>query len=121
MKPTRQFLNKRADNIIFVMRASKLSKKGIKECIAEYTKEYAPLGRLIKKKLKMFSMTITETAKVEEVRTEDGGQAKILTLCEDREQENGIFIDVISWDDTKKHKEFSKLIGKKIRITIEEV
>lgn len=51
---------------------------------------------------------------------DDNGQAKIFT-CENSEDENRMFIRIQSWDETKKHEEFNKFVGRKIKITIETV
>lgn len=56
----------------------------------------------------------------EEIETQDGGQAKIFELSPDPLQRNGFFVRLQSWDETKRHEVFQTLIGKKIRVTIEE-
>ena len=61
----------------------------------------------------------------DDVRIEDSGQAKILDITElDADYENinyGIFIKLVSWDESKEHKEFNALIGKAVRVTIETI
>jgi len=53
------------------------------------------------------------------IKSEDGGQALIYTISDDNEI--GMFIKLQSWDITKKHIDFNNLVGKKIKITIEEI
>jgi len=53
------------------------------------------------------------------LRREDGGMAVIEDVGMDGVEDNGIFVRVQSWDETKKHKEFNALIGKRVRVTIE--
>jgi hypothetical protein len=59
--------------------------------------------------------------KNEEVDTQDGGQAKIISLCNKPDEENGMFVQLRSWDENLEHKEFKKFIGRKIKITIETI
>lgn len=51
------------------------------------------------------------------VDIEDGGRAKILSL--DDNSEVGLFVRVQSWDETKEHKDFNQLLGKRVRVTVE--
>lgn len=56
------------------------------------------------------------------IDTEDGGCAKIVTIVDEADDsEDGLYIRVISWSKSKEHPEFDKLIGKKVKITIEEI
>lgn len=48
----------------------------------------------------------------------DNGRS--LSLCLD-DEDSDLFVRVHSWDETRKHEEFRRLIGKKIRVTIEIV
>ena len=50
---------------------------------------------------------------------EDSGCAMIGDVCDN--EDSGMFIRIQSWDETKEHKDFKSLIGKKIRVTIEVV
>lgn len=59
--------------------------------------------------------------KKNEVDTEDGGQAKIVSLCNKPDEENGMFVQLRSWDEDKKHDEFNKFVGRKVKITIETI
>lgn len=68
----------------------------------------------------MKTIIINTTLRGDEINTEDGGQAKIFTASPD-DNENGLFINICSWDENKEHTDFNKLIGKKIRITIETI
>lgn len=58
-----------------------------------------------------------------EVATEDGGMAKIFTAEDEnsKENDNGMFVAIKSWDDSKTHPEFNQFVGRKIRITIETI
>jgi len=53
--------------------------------------------------------------------TEDGKQYKCFHIDLDEDSDNGMFIKLCSWDDTLEHKDFDKFIGKKVKITIEEI
>jgi hypothetical protein len=55
-----------------------------------------------------------------DIRTEDGGTAKVTSIVGD-DSDNGIFVRIISIDDTKDHKEFEHYIGKKVKVTIETI
>ena len=48
------------------------------------------------------------------LREEDGGQALIL----DVEGEGDLFIRLQSWDESRSHEAFAKLLGRRIRITL---
>ena len=61
------------------------------------------------------------TLESDEIRVEDSGQAKIFSASQDDVDENGMFFRVCSWDQNKIHSEFNNFIGKKIKITIEEI
>jgi hypothetical protein len=53
-----------------------------------------------------------------DISTEDGGCAKIGTIY----TENGcFFVRVQSWDEDKIHPEFSELVGKTLKVTIEVI
>lgn len=52
-----------------------------------------------------------------DVDIEDGGQAMISELTGDAEE--GFFVRMQSWSDTKEHPVMLGLIGKKLRITVE--
>lgn len=57
-----------------------------------------------------------------EVETEDSGMSKIFHAgCEDYHDDNGMFVRIQSWDENKKHPQLSKFIGKRVRITIQEI
>lgn len=65
---------------------------------------------------------ILETAifGLEDLRSEDGGCALIEDI-EPKEEDDCLFVRVQSWDETKEHKDFNALKGKRVRITIEVV
>lgn len=48
---------------------------------------------------------------------EDGGKAMIL----ERQGLDGLFVRVQSWDETKQHKAFSTLKGKRARLALEAI
>ena len=55
-----------------------------------------------------------------QVETEDGGQAKAIQPIEgdDLEPDEGFFMVLRSWSETKDHHRFDRLIGERVRITI---
>ncbi len=71
--------------------------------------------------MKVLSL-VTETVSSECIRTEDGGQAKILTLDTN---DLHLFIRLQSWDENDEHSEFEKFIqattGKNLKITFEVI
>jgi hypothetical protein len=61
-------------------------------------------------------------------RTEDSGYAQIMDIVPDidnmecpDDNDNGLFVRLQSWDETKQHIDFNKFIGKKIKVTIETI
>lgn len=62
--------------------------------------------------------------KPDEIETEDGGQAKIITVAPlkpDYDDESGMFVRIQSWDESTKHEQFSRFVGRKVLITIETI
>lgn len=57
------------------------------------------------------------------IDTEDGGCAIICQVERKREKEEDpcMFVRLQSWDDSKKHVEIKKFIGRKVKITIETI
>ncbi len=53
------------------------------------------------------------------IDVEDGGCAMIAHI--EDEADVGMFVRIQSWDESKEHKDFKSLIGKKIRVTIEVI
>jgi ribulose bisphosphate carboxylase small subunit len=53
--------------------------------------------------------------------SEDGGKALIHHVNSGDDEENGLFVRLHSWDESRKHEVFSSLVGKKVRVTVEEV
>ena len=51
------------------------------------------------------------------VSSEDSGCALIYEFSND--DESGVWAKVTSWDESKKHIDFNKLLGRKVRVTIE--
>lgn len=66
-----------------------------------------------------FEIEFEVKLKEKDVDTEDGGQAKIIDIVNDSNDENGIFIRLHSWDENREHLDFNKLIGRKVKIKIE--
>ena len=66
---------------------------------------------------------IESTINPGDVRGEDGRQAAMVTLVkeEEKEQDNGMFVVLQSWDDKRLHSEFFSFVGRKVRITIETI
>lgn len=63
---------------------------------------------------------ISESIIDSDVQTDDGGQALIYSLYDD-DKENGLFVRIQSWDESKEHEDFKKLVGKRIKVTIETI
>lgn len=53
------------------------------------------------------------------IDTEDSGMAKIGSIYSPGEDEDPIFVRVQSWDETKRHETFNRLVGKRVRVTVE--
>jgi len=66
---------------------------------------------------------IETTLNQSEIDSEDGGQALIFTTSREKDDDEmqGMFVRIQSWDEIRDHEEFNKFVGKKIRITIEEI
>ena len=54
---------------------------------------------------------------------QDSGLAMIADVRSDGDEENGIWVKIVSWDTEKKHEEFNKMcpINARLRITIETI
>lgn len=57
----------------------------------------------------------------EDLEIEDGGCYKTFRVMVHPKQSDGMSLQINSWDDDGNHPEFDKLIGKKVRITVEIV
>ena len=55
----------------------------------------------------------------DDVRTEDGGQAKIITIDGGIDKDSGVFFRFQSWGED--HEVFDYFIGRKVRITLEHI
>lgn len=62
---------------------------------------------------KEYERIATENA----IEKDDGGQSLTLELADD--DPLGIFLRLMSWDETMKHEAFRRMIGKKIKVTLE--
>ena len=56
-----------------------------------------------------------------EMETEDSGYFKCFRVSKDIETEDGMYIKICSWDESKNHTEFEKFINRKVRIIIETI
>lgn len=54
--------------------------------------------------------------KPEDVDVEDGGCAKIISI---EPPEGCFFVRLQSWDETREHTIFNKMLGRKVRVTVE--
>lgn len=66
---------------------------------------------------KVFEMVVDPS----EVSVEDSGMAKFFEIEEKPYAMNGMFVKVISWDESLAHTDFNEFIGKKVKITIETI
>lgn len=57
---------------------------------------------------------------IAEFESEDGGQARIAEICEEK---RSVYVRIISWSEDlpRKHPEVEKLNGKRVRVTIEMI
>jgi hypothetical protein len=51
-----------------------------------------------------------------DVKTEDSGQAKIIQVDDN---DLPVFVRLQSWDESTKHPLFNRIIGKRVRVTVE--
>jgi hypothetical protein len=98
----------------------------IKELFEDMNQDGMLLSEFKKRLNDIFSVKhpehkISFIGKLDQVTTEDGGQALISDPFELSAGDNGIFVRVQSWDEEKEHKEFKKFQDKEIRITVETV
>lgn len=64
---------------------------------------------------------IEEKLNFSDMETEDGGNFKCFIVAKDFEKEDGMYVKICSWDESKKHLEFEKFINRKVKITIETI
>ena len=64
---------------------------------------------------------IEEKLNFSDMETEDGGNFKCFIVAKDFETEDGMYVKICSWDESKKHLEFEKFINRKVRITVETI
>lgn len=62
--------------------------------------------------------SIEQSILAEEVETEDGGCAKIYNL-DPAEQQESMFVRLQSWDSQRLHTTFQRLVGRRVRVTVE--
>ena len=75
----------------------------------------------IEKAPKGFKLTTEGVVELES--KEDGGAAMIAETfpfeTDSSDDENGMFVKIQSWDEDTVHSDFIRILGKKVRITIE--
>lgn len=54
-----------------------------------------------------------------EARYEDSRMAMIVQIDDNEEYDNGMFVRIQSWDETKQHADASRMLGKRVRVTVE--
>ena len=86
-------------------------------CSYEYGRKTVNYERK-EKLLKHPTHVIVDTLKVEDMGCEDGGKFLDFSVNNTPDEDNGMYVRICSWDDTKKHEELQKFIGKKVRVTI---
>lgn len=61
----------------------------------------------------------TFIAEVDEkmIQKEDGGQSLSIELSS---EQSNLFVRILSWDEYKTHQDFHRLIGRRIKVTIED-
>lgn len=59
--------------------------------------------------------------KKKDVSVEDSGQALVGDPFSASSGDDGMFVRIQSWDSKKKHVDFKKFQGKRIRVTIETI
>lgn len=67
---------------------------------------------------------IEEKLNFSDMENEDGGCFKCFKcfrVAKDFETEDGMYVKICSWDESRKHLEFEKFINRKVRITIETI
>lgn len=70
----------------------------------------------------MIIKTITAYVDPSDIDYQDGGQAQIITLSDDSEEDldEGLFVRIQSWyEKTQTHPEIELLKGKRVKVTIE--
>jgi hypothetical protein len=117
-----KIFNARVKNIVHLIRLT--PNQDQEELIERFTKgEPDELKAHVRNELSKFEMEFVNIIHSPEISSENEEQAKIVHFKDKSTEgeENGIFITITSWDNTKKHKEFNKLIGKKIKVIIREL
>ena len=73
--------------------------------------------------IKMDKIThiINDTISTSNIDIEDGGRYFGILLCDNSEEENGMYVKICSWDENRKHTDFNKFKNRKIKITIETI
>lgn len=57
--------------------------------------------------------------KQSELEFEDGNNFVAYRISDNTEKDDGIYVKMCSWDETKNHLDFKKFVNKKIKVTIE--
>ena len=63
--------------------------------------------------------TFNTELKHSEMEKQDNGNFRSFSVSDDPHKDNGIYISICSWDETKKHEEIEQFINR--RVTIETI
>ena len=85
-----------------------------------YSAEVNLVGRLqkLRSELYMTRETIVQGIATE-IESEDGGQSLTAQISKDDDEENGLFVRIMSWDENMKHTDFNNLIHLGDDVTLE--
>lgn len=65
--------------------------------------------------------SIETSSKTEDIEYGDDRQYKCIQISDDIDADNGIYIKICSWDETRNHIDFNNIIDKKIKLIIKEL
>ena len=72
-------------------------------------------------KIKKAFLSFEDNLNIKDLEIEDGNQFKCFHIDLTEGEDNGMYIKLCSWDENLEHKNFDQFIGKKVKITIEEI
>lgn len=87
--------------------------------LKDFLKEYETILLNIKNRDSKEKHIIDCYFNSDDIDVEDSGCAKIFTVADDLD--TGMFVRICSWDENKRHEEFNRFVGRKIKITIETI
>jgi hypothetical protein len=67
----------------------------------------------------MSKVILESVVNLTDVSVEDGGRAKIANVSGNPEEDEGLYVRLISWSENRSHPDFDKLVGHRVRVTIE--